>query len=448
MARLKERTENRDKRDLPAGQRAQLKAIRAAGLQAPARPQRRSPAGLRGQRRQRRHGRQQPLGRPGAAHPERQAHDLPGLRSRRRLPVPPGVRPCRSLEASSTATTASSDTPSPSMKAYLVNKYKSPMQAGEVAGADGRRPRRARRHPRGRRQHARREDPRRGVQARSSPTRRRSSSATTSPASSTRVGSAVTRFAVGDEVYARPRDGRIGTFAERIAVHEDDLATKPASLSMAEAASVPLVALTAWQALVERANLQPGQKVLIHAGSGGVGTYAIQLAKHLGATRRHHDRHQQRRMGARPRRRHRHRLPNAGVRNGRARLRHRPGLPGRQTRSRSRCGSCKPGGMAIGIAGPPDPDFARRQGLRAPAAPGHSAAELQDAPSRAPPRRARTRSCSCAPAARSSTRSPSSSTPDMLRPIVDRTYPFDEAPQALAHVEGGRTKGKVVITMV
>ena len=100
----------------------------------------------------------------------------------------------------------------------------------------------------------------------------------------TRVGPAVTRFTVGDEVYARPRDGRVGTFAQRIAVHEDDLAIKPASLSMAEAASVPLVALTAWQALVERAHLQPGQKVLIHAGSGGVGTYAIQLAKHLGAT--------------------------------------------------------------------------------------------------------------------------------------------------------------------
>jgi NADPH:quinone reductase-like Zn-dependent oxidoreductase len=94
----------------------------------------------------------------------------------------------------------------------------------------------------------------------------------------------VTLFAVGDEVYARPPDGRIGTFAERIAVHEDDLAIMPASLSMAEAASAPLVALTAWQALVERADLQPGQKVLIHAGSGGVGTYAIQLAKHLGAT--------------------------------------------------------------------------------------------------------------------------------------------------------------------
>src|SRR4051794_37194527 len=99
-----------------------------------------------------------------------------------------------------------------------------------------------------------------------------------------RVGSGVGRFAVGDEVYARPRDGRVGTFARRIAVHEDDLAMKPATLSMAEAASVPLVALTAWQALVEVARLRPGQKVLVHAGSGGVGTYAIQLAKHLGAT--------------------------------------------------------------------------------------------------------------------------------------------------------------------
>lgn len=98
-----------------------------------------------------------------------------------------------------------------------------------------------------------------------------------------RVGSAVTRFAVGDEVYARPGKDRIGTFAELIAVHQDDVAVKPANLTMAEAASLPLVALTAWQALVERAHVQPGQKVLIHAGSGGLGTIAIQLAKQLGA---------------------------------------------------------------------------------------------------------------------------------------------------------------------
>lgn len=98
------------------------------------------------------------------------------------------------------------------------------------------------------------------------------------------VGQGVRGFKPGDEVYARPRDGHIGTFAERIAVKQDDLALKPANLSMEETASIPLVGLTVWQVLVERGNLKKGQKVLIHAGSGGVGTLAIQLAKHLGAT--------------------------------------------------------------------------------------------------------------------------------------------------------------------
>src|SRR6266487_3288646 len=99
-----------------------------------------------------------------------------------------------------------------------------------------------------------------------------------------RVGPKVRGFKPGDEVYARPSQDRIGAFAERIAVAESDLALKPTSIGLEEAASLPLVALTAWQALVERGNLQPGQKVLIHAGSGGVGTIAIQLAKCLGAT--------------------------------------------------------------------------------------------------------------------------------------------------------------------
>ena len=98
------------------------------------------------------------------------------------------------------------------------------------------------------------------------------------------IGADVTRFKVGDEVYARAKDDHIGTFAEFIAIKESAVAIKPATLTMDEAASIPLVALTAWQALVDRAGLKAGQKVLIHAGSGGVGTVAIQLAKHLGAT--------------------------------------------------------------------------------------------------------------------------------------------------------------------
>jgi NADPH:quinone reductase-like Zn-dependent oxidoreductase len=100
----------------------------------------------------------------------------------------------------------------------------------------------------------------------------------------TKVGSKVSKFKVGDEVYSRPSDHRIGTFAEYISIDEKDLSLKPKNISMHEAASIPLVGLTVWQALVEKANLKKGQKVFIQAGSGGVGTFAIQLAKHLGAT--------------------------------------------------------------------------------------------------------------------------------------------------------------------
>jgi len=94
----------------------------------------------------------------------------------------------------------------------------------------------------------------------------------------------VRQFKAGDEVYARPADHHIGTFSEFIAVREADLALKPKNLTMEEAASIPLVGLTAWQALIEKGNLKKGQKVFIQAGSGGVGTFAIQLAKYLGAT--------------------------------------------------------------------------------------------------------------------------------------------------------------------
>ncbi|ALL24919.1 NADP-dependent oxidoreductase [Bacillus tropicus] len=100
----------------------------------------------------------------------------------------------------------------------------------------------------------------------------------------TKVGSKVTRFKVGDEIYARPRKNKIGTFAEYIAIHEDDVALKPKNLSFEEAASIPLVGLTSYQALHDIMQLQKGQKILIHAGSGGVGTFAIQLAKIIGAT--------------------------------------------------------------------------------------------------------------------------------------------------------------------
>ena len=99
-----------------------------------------------------------------------------------------------------------------------------------------------------------------------------------------KAGPRVRQFKPGDEVYARTDDFRIGTFAEFVPVRESSLAPKPKGLTMEEAASIPLVGLTAWQVLVETARLARGQKVFIQAGSGGVGTFAIQLARHLGAT--------------------------------------------------------------------------------------------------------------------------------------------------------------------
>ncbi|MED0992120.1 NADP-dependent oxidoreductase [Bacillus nitratireducens] len=99
-----------------------------------------------------------------------------------------------------------------------------------------------------------------------------------------KIGTKVTQFKVGDEIYARPRKNKIGTFAEYIAIHEDDISLKPKNLTFEEAASIPLVGLTSYQALHDIMQLQKGQKILIHAGSGGVGTFAIQLAKIMGAT--------------------------------------------------------------------------------------------------------------------------------------------------------------------
>lgn len=97
------------------------------------------------------------------------------------------------------------------------------------------------------------------------------------------VGTQVTRFSAGDEVYGSPTHRRPGTYAELVVIDERALARKPRNLSHLEAASLPLVALTAWDALVVRGRLAKGEKALIHAGAGGVGHVAIQLAKDLGA---------------------------------------------------------------------------------------------------------------------------------------------------------------------
>lgn len=98
------------------------------------------------------------------------------------------------------------------------------------------------------------------------------------------VGSRVTRFSPGDEIFASIFDTGTGSLAEFAVVPESAAAIKPANLDFVQAASLPMVSLTSWQALTERVRLRPGQKVFIPAGSGGIGTFAIQLAKQLGAT--------------------------------------------------------------------------------------------------------------------------------------------------------------------
>src|SRR6266404_4813129 len=177
-----------------------------------------------------------------------------------------------------------------------------------------------------------------------------------------RVGSRVRRFKPGDEVYARPDKDRIGTFAEFIAIKEASLAIKPQELTMEEAASIPLVGLTAWQALIERANLKKGQKVLIHAGSGGVGTFAIQLAKHLGAivatTTSTANLDLVKRLGADIVIDYRKDDFEKLLRDYFVVLN---SLGGETLEKSLRV--LKPGGKLISISGPPDPEFARYLGL-------------------------------------------------------------------------------------
>jgi NADPH:quinone reductase-like Zn-dependent oxidoreductase len=259
-----------------------------------------------------------------------------------------------------------------------------------------------------------------------------------------RVGSKVRAFKPGDEVYARPDKDRIGTFAERIAVDEADLALKPASISMEEAGSLPLVALTAWQALVERGNLQPGQKVLIHAGAGGVGSIAIQLAKHLGATvattASAGNLEFVRELGADTAIDYRSQdfeqilggydlvLDSLGGENLKKSLR-----------------ILKPGGKAIGIVGPPDPAFAREAGLNPVlrlAIAGLSASIR---------RQARKLGVSYEflfmRASGDQLRQITALIDDgALRPVVGRVFSFDQTIEALQGLEKGGIRGKAVIS--
>jgi len=259
------------------------------------------------------------------------------------------------------------------------------------------------------------------------------------------IGSNVRRFKLGDEVYARPRDGRIGAFAERIAIDQADVALKPATMGMADAASIPLVALTAWQALVERAGLEQGQKVLIHAGSGGVGTGAIQLAKHLGATVATTTSTANvdlvKRLGADIVIDYRNQEFDKLLSGYDVVLNSLDSATLRKSLE-----VLKPGGRLISISGPPDPDFATAQGLN------WLLRQVIRLLSLGIRRRAAARGVHYSflfMRANGNQLGQITALIDkgIIRPVVERIFPFDDTNEALALVESGRVKGKVVVKL-
>jgi NADPH:quinone reductase-like Zn-dependent oxidoreductase len=257
-----------------------------------------------------------------------------------------------------------------------------------------------------------------------------------------RIGREVTRFAVGDEVISRPRDLRIGTFAELIAIDQDDVARKPRSLSMTEAGAVPLVALAAKQALVDVADVRPGQRVLVHAGAGGLGATVVQYAKHLGAhvavTASGHDEAKVRDLGADEVVDYRS-TDFTDVLSGFDVV--LDSLGG--TNLEKSLTVLAPGGLAISVIGPPDPAFARQLGqpLLAPVMAGLSWKVRRRA------RKLGVRYVFFFMHADGEALADLADLYDagVLRPTLDRSFSFDETPEALSFVEQGRAKGKVVV---
>jgi NADPH:quinone reductase-like Zn-dependent oxidoreductase len=258
-----------------------------------------------------------------------------------------------------------------------------------------------------------------------------------------RVGPKVRRFKPGDEVYARPHQDRIGTFAEFIAVNEADIAPKPKNLTMEQASSIPLVGLTAWQVLIERAKLKKGQKVLIHAGSGGVGTFAIQLAKHIGAT-----------VATTTSSANVDLVKSLGadvvinykkqdfekVLSGYDVVLNSLGM---DTLEKS-LKVLKPGGQLISISGPPDVAFAKENGSNWFL---QQVMRLLSFGIRRKAKRGRVSYSFVFMRANGEQLREITSLIEagIIRPIMDRVFPFEGTIDALAYIETGRSKGKVVV---
>ena len=259
----------------------------------------------------------------------------------------------------------------------------------------------------------------------------------------TKVGAQVQKFQVGDHVYARPADHRIGTFAEFIAVNEADLAIKPAKLTMEEAASIPLVGLTAWQALIEKGQLQKGERVFIQAGSGGVGTFAIQLAKYLGATvattTGAANIELVKSLGADVVIDYRKDDFEKVLNDYDLVLNSQDGLTLEKSLQ-----VLKPGGKLISISGPPDPDFAKQIGASWFV---KLIMRLLSSKVRKKSKRLNVHFSFLFMRASGSQLNEITTliNAGAIKPVIDKIFPFQSVNEAIAYVESGRAKGKVVI---
>ena len=259
------------------------------------------------------------------------------------------------------------------------------------------------------------------------------------------TGSQVTRFKVGDAVFASVFDLGNGSLAEFAAVPESAAALKPANLDFVQAASVPMVGLTAWQALKERARVKPGQKVFIPAGSGGIGTFAIQLAKHLGAkvgtTTSTGNIELVRSLGA-------DEIVDYKTQEFEAVLNGYDVVLGtvRGDAIEKSLQILKAKSSVVSLVGPPDAAFARARGMNVlmKFVFGLLSGKII--------RQAKKRGAAYSFLFVHPDGGQLGGIGELLkagkiRPVIDRIFPFDQAKDALAYLEKGRARGKVVVQM-
>ncbi|MDH2343353.1 NADP-dependent oxidoreductase [Bradyrhizobium sp. SSUT77] len=259
------------------------------------------------------------------------------------------------------------------------------------------------------------------------------------------VGSRVTRFKPGDAVFASIFDLATGAVAEFARVPEDAAALKPENLDFVQAASVPMVGLTSWQALRERIRLKPGQKVFIPAGAGGIGTFAIQLAKYLGAkvgtTTSTGNVDLVRSLGA-------DEVVDYKTQQFEEVLRDYDAVLGtiRGDMLETSLRILTPGSTIASLIGPPDAAFARARGMNV------FMVLLFRLLSRKIIRRAGKIGASYSflfvhPDGRQLAEIGELLKAERIRPVIDKVFPFEQAKEALAYLEMGRAKGKVVVQM-